>query len=183
MISAVDLLGKVAGMDVKYVEGTTGYIDTNFVGEANAALDFLKGDDKTPGGDLAYIHIEAPDECGHRGEAANKVKAIERIDRLVLGTILKAHAAGDLDVVSTQKDEQGKTVEIREEVRLKILIAPDHATPLSLKTHTSEPVPFLIYDSGLAKKSGVRVFDEDSAKKAGIFLEEGHELMERFVGE
>jgi 2,3-bisphosphoglycerate-independent phosphoglycerate mutase len=173
MISAVDLLrgiGKIAGMDVKYVEGTTGYIDTNFAGEAQAAVDFLKGD-----GDLAYIHIEAPDECGHRGEVANKVKAIERIDKLVVATILKAFKNGEF----ATKNEKGEL----EEARLKILITPDHATPLNLRTHTSEPVPFLIYDSGFDRGSPVRIFDEKSAKSTGIYIEEGHTLMDRFVGD
>jgi 2,3-bisphosphoglycerate-independent phosphoglycerate mutase len=181
MVSPVDLLrgiGKVAGMEVIHVEGTTGYIDTNFAGEAQAAIDFLNR-----GGDLAYIHVEAPDECGHRGEVLNKVKAIEKIDKHILGTILKAHGNGELDVITIPEDDgkKGKKKEIREPVRLKILIMPDHSTPLNLRTHTSEPVPFLIYDSGLERRSGVRIFDEASARGTKIFIEEGHELMERFV--
>jgi 2,3-bisphosphoglycerate-independent phosphoglycerate mutase len=160
MISAVDLLkgiGKLTEMDVLHVEGATGYIDTNFIGKAQAAIDSLKN-----GCDLAYIHVEAPDECGHRGEVENKVKSIELIDELVLGTIMKAFERGELGEA------------------LKIMIAPDHPTPLSLMTHTRDPVPFLIYDSSNAK-SGVLVFDEVSAKGTGIYLEKGHELMRKFV--
>jgi 2,3-bisphosphoglycerate-independent phosphoglycerate mutase len=167
VISAVDLLkgiGKIAEMDVLHVEGATGYIDTNFVGKAQAAINSLKGGkDETDGVDLAYIHIEAPDECGHRGEVANKVKSIELIDELVLGTILKAHKNGELG-------DEG----------IRVLISPDHPTPLCLKTHTREPVPFLIYDSAEVK-SGVKIFDEDSAANTGVYVEKGHELMRRFI--
>ncbi|MCL2071036.1 MAG: cofactor-independent phosphoglycerate mutase [Oscillospiraceae bacterium] len=158
MISAVDLLkgiGIIAEMELLHVDGATGYIDTNFAGKAEAAINSLKN-----GKDLAYIHIEAPDECGHRGEFANKVKSIELIDEIVLRSILKAF-----------KGE-----------RVKILIAPDHPTPLCLKTHTRDPVPFLIWDSGVSDKdSGVSVFDEYSAASTGVYIEKGHELMRRFT--
>jgi len=161
MISAVDLLkgiGKIAGMDVLHVEGATGYIDTNFCGKAAAAIDWLKN-----GGDLAYIHLEAPDECGHRGEVDNKVKAIELIDELVLGAILKAFDSGEFG-------GQG----------LRILIAPDHPTPLNIKTHTRDPVPFLIWDSQV-KHSGVEAFDEFNAENTGIYIEKGYQLMRKFL--
>jgi 2,3-bisphosphoglycerate-independent phosphoglycerate mutase len=161
LISAVDLLkgiGRLTDMDVLFVEGATGYIDTNFEGKAQAAIDSLKN-----GADLAYIHIEAPDECGHRGETANKVKSIELIDELVLGKILSAFKNGELGS------------------RVKIMIAPDHPTPLCTKTHSRDPVPFLIYDSDADNESGVQVFDEDSAAGTGIYIEKGHELMERFI--
>ena len=158
MISAVDLLkgiGIIAEMELLHVDGATGYIDTNFAGKEEAAINSLKN-----GKDLAYIHIEAPDECGHRGEFANKVKSIELIDEIVLRSILKAF-----------KGE-----------RVKILIAPDHPTPLCLKTHTRDPVPFLIWDSGVSDKdSGVSVFDEYSAASTGVYIEKGHELMRRFT--
>ncbi|MCL1788782.1 MAG: cofactor-independent phosphoglycerate mutase [Oscillospiraceae bacterium] len=156
MISAVDLLkgiGKIAEMETLEVEGVTGYIDTNFSGKAKAAVDSLKS-----GQDLVYIHVEAPDECGHRGETANKIKSIELIDELILGTILK--------------EFKGEP--------LKILITPDHPTPLSLMTHTREPVPFLIYDSS-ETKSGVACFDEKSAESTGYLIEKGHELMRKFI--
>jgi 2,3-bisphosphoglycerate-independent phosphoglycerate mutase len=179
MVSAVDLLrgiAKTAGMEVKYVEGTTGYIDTNFAGEAQAAIDFIKD-----GGDLAYIHIEAPDECGHRGETENKITAIERIDKFVLGAIHKAHQLGEFDTKTQVQTPDGKVEEKIEPVRIKILICPDHATPLALKTHTSDPVPFMIYDSGVDRKSQLRMFDEISAKSTDIYIDEGHTLMERLL--
>lgn len=156
MISAVDLLkgiGKFTGMKVIDVEGATGYIDTNFGGKAKAAIDSLKS-----GSDFVYIHVEAPDECGHRFETENKVKSIELIDELILGPILKEFDG--------------------EEIR--VLICPDHPTPLALKTHTNAPVPYLIYDSGRAEK-GVDNFCEESAEKTGNYVGVGHTLMERFL--
>ncbi len=156
MISAVDLLkgiGKFTGMEVIKVEGATGYIDTNFSGKAEAAIDALKR-----GNDFVYIHVEAPDECGHRFEIQNKVKSIELIDQLILGPILKAFDGEDI----------------------KILICPDHPTPLALKTHTNAPVPYLIYDSRKSEK-GVEKFCEEEAEKTGRFVKVGHTLMEHFL--
>ncbi len=156
MISAVDLLkgiGKFTGMEVINVPGATGYIDTNFSGKADAAINALKN-----GNDFVYIHVEAPDECGHRFEIENKVKSIELIDKLILGPILKAFEGEDI----------------------KILICPDHPTPLALKTHTNAPVPYLIYDSR-KKNNGVDRFDEESAEKTGVFVKIGHTLMDRFL--
>lgn len=156
MISAVDLLkgiGKFTGMKVIDVEGATGYIDTNFGGKASAAIGALKD-----GCDFVYIHVEAPDECGHRFEIENKVKSIELIDELILGPILKAFEGEDI----------------------KILICPDHPTPLALKTHTNAPVPYLIYDSGKIEK-GVDRFCEEEAEKTGNYIPVGHTLMERFL--
>lgn len=156
MISAVDLLkgiGKFTGMKVIDVEGATGYIDTNFGGKAKAAVDALR-----KGNDFVYIHVEAPDECGHRFETENKVKSIELIDELILKPVLDEFEG--------------------EEIR--ILICPDHPTPLALKTHTNAPVPYLIYDSGKAEK-GVDNFCEESAEKTGNYIGAGHMLMERFL--
>ena len=156
MISAVDLLkgiGKFTGMKVIDVEGATGYIDTNFGGKAKAAIDSLKS-----GSDFVYIHVEAPDECGHRFETENKVKSIELIDELILGPILK--------------EFEGE--------KIRVLICPDHPTPLALKTHTNDPVPYLIYDSGKTEK-GVDNFCEESAEKTGNYVGAGHTLMERFL--
>lgn len=158
MISAVDLLkgiGKFTGMDVIDVPGATGYIDTNFGGKAQAAIDALNR-----GNDLVYIHVEAPDECGHRFEIENKVKSIELIDELILAPILKAFEGQDI----------------------KILICPDHPTPLALKTHTNAPVPYLIYDSR-KKVDGVPKFSEEEAEKTGRFIGVGHTLMEKFLKE
>ncbi len=157
MISAVDLLkgiGKFSGMNVINVEGATGYLDTNFEGKAQAAIDALKN-----GSDFVYIHVEAPDECGHRYEIENKVKSVELIDKKILGPLLSA---------------------LEEYDDYKIMILPDHPTPLALRTHTNDPVPYLIYHKKDEKK-GVDVFCEDSAKSTGIFAPVGHELMEKFI--
>ena len=156
MISAVDLLkgiGKFTGMDVINVEGATGYIDTNFNGKAEAAIKALKS-----GNDFVYIHIEAPDECGHRFEVQNKIKSIELIDELVLKPILQAF--------------DGQPI--------KILICPDHPTPLELRTHTNAPVPYLIYNS-TKNISGTEAFDEKIAEGTGNYIEEGHSLMAHFI--
>ena len=156
MISAVDLLkgiGKFTEMEVINVPGATGYIDTNFSGKAEAAINTLK-----KGNDFVYIHVEAPDECGHRFEIDNKVKSIELIDELILEPILKAFENEDI----------------------RILICPDHPTPLALKTHTNAPVPYLIYDSRKTT-AGVDKFDEANAEQTGNFVKVGHTLMERFL--
>jgi 2,3-bisphosphoglycerate-independent phosphoglycerate mutase len=159
MISAVDLLrgiGKLAGMTVIEVPGATAWIDTNFEGKTMAAVDFLRN-----GGDFAYIHIEAPDECGHRGEAENKVRSIELIDERSLGLLLKEMQGEDF----------------------RLLICPDHPTPLSTKTHTHDPVPFLIYDStkNLAKREESCSFTEETAKSSGQFVPKGYELIHRLT--
>ncbi len=156
MISAVDLLkgiGKFAEMDVIEVEGATGYIDTNFKGKAEAAIKALKD-----GADFVYVHMEAPDECGHRAEVENKVKSIEIIDEQVLGPMLEAFKGEDI----------------------RILICPDHPTPLDLKTHTANPVPYLIYDS-TKEVQGADKFDEAHAEASGIFRPVGHKLINVFL--
>ena len=142
-------------MDVIKVDGATGYIDTNFDGKAQAAVDALKS-----GKDFVYIHVEAPDECGHRHEVDNKVKAISLIDEKILGKLLDEF-----------KDED-----------IKILICPDHPTPLELRTHTNAPVPFMIYDSR-KKLDGVDCFCEESAAKTGDYIAEGHTLMSSFLAD
>lgn len=154
IVSAVDLLkgiAKCAGMDAPQVDGATGYIDTNFAGKAAAGIEAFKN-----GCDLVYLHFEAPDECGHRGEAQNKVKAIELIDSLALAPMLEyLRGCGD---------------------DYRILVMPDHPTPLETKTHSREPVPFLIYDSRRNEK-GVSCFTEQSAADTGIFIEHGPDIM------
>ena len=158
MISAVDLLrgiGKFTGMDVIKVDGATGYIDTNFDGKAQAAVDALKS-----GKDFVYIHVEAPDECGHRGEIENKVKAIELIDEHILKPVT--------DFLRTFDD-------------FAVLVCPDHPTPLSIRTHTSNPVPYLIYDSKNEVDSGVSKFCEEEAKKTGNYIEKGFTMMDYFL--
>lgn len=158
MISAVDLLkgiAKFGGMDIAEVDGATGYIDTNFKGKAQAALDALEN-----GSDFVYVHMEAPDECGHRHEIENKVKSLEIIDSQVLGYMLP-----ELD---KKYDDY------------KIMILPDHPTPLALKTHVSDPVPFLIYQKS-KEVSGVDSFNEETAKSTGLFIEKGPSLMDYFI--
>lgn len=159
VISAVDLIkgiGIAAGLRSIDVEGTTGNIDTNFLGKAEAAIDELKN-----GQDFVYIHVEAPDECGHRYEIENKVKAIEMIDEQIV------------KVVKTALDEMNEDY--------KIMILPDHPTPLSLRTHTNEPVPFLIYDSNILRENPLQVYDEFSVEKTGIVVTEGYKLMDYFL--
>lgn len=158
VISAVDLLkgiGICAGMNTPDVEGATGYIDTNFEGKAQKAVEELEN-----GSDFVYIHIEAPDECGHRNEPENKVKAIELIDSRVLPIVLEALEKYD---------------------DYKVMILPDHPTPIVTGTHASDPVPFMIYHKKDEKNSGVDSINEETASKTGIFIEEGPSLMGRFL--
>lgn len=158
VISAVDLLkgiGICAGMNTPSVEGATGYIDTNFEGKAQKAVEELEN-----GSDFVYIHIEAPDECGHRNEPENKVKSIELIDSRVLPIVLEALEKYD---------------------DYKVMILPDHPTPIVTGTHASDPVPFMIYHKKDEKDSGVDSINEETASKTGIFIEEGPTLMGRFL--
>lgn len=158
VVSAVDLLkgiGICAGMETPEVAGATGYIDTNFEGKAQAGIEAFKN-----GCDLVYLHFEAPDECGHRGEAQNKVKAIELIEERALKLML--------DYLDDSGDDY------------RILIMPDHPTPLDIMTHSSEPVPYLIYDSRTEKK-GVASFTEALAKSTEIFVENGPDVMDKLL--
>lgn len=161
VVSAVDLvkgLGICAGMEVISVPGATGTIDTNFTGKAQAALDFLKNR-----GDFVYLHMEAPDECGHRHEVQNKVKSIELIDEKVVGPIKEA-----LDGLDDYR----------------ILVMPDHPTPLALRTHTHDAVPYLIYDSRYPEiRSDNRKYTEADAGNTGVYIGEGYTLMHRFLQE
>jgi len=159
MISAVDLLkgiGKFSNMNVVDVKGATGYIDTNFEGKAQAAINEFKN-----GQDFVYIHVEAPDECGHRNETENKVKSISLIDKLVLAPVV---------------------AELEKMGDFRVLVTPDHATPLSLKTHTNDPIPFFIYDS-TKKYDGVNGFCEKTAEATGWYIENGFTIMSEFTGE
>lgn len=158
MISAVDLLKGIAicaGMNSVDVEGATGYLDTNFDGKCKAAIEEFK-----KGADLVYIHVEAPDECGHRGEIENKVKAIEMIDEHILGPVVEFLKGYD---------------------DFAVLVCPDHPTPLSIHTHTSTPVPYLIYDSKNEINSGVKVFCEKEARETGNYIEKGFTMMNYFL--
>lgn len=156
VVSAVDLIkgiGRCAEMEVAEVEGATGYIDTNFEGKADAALDLLTRND------LVYIHFEAPDECGHRNEPENKVKAIEMIDSRVLPRLLEGLKAYD---------------------DYKIMILPDHPTPIVTRTHASDPVPYLIYHKN-KEVTGVATINENTAKSTGVFIDHGPDIMAHFL--
>ncbi len=158
MISAVDLLkgiGFGTGMDVIEVSGATGTVDTNFDGKAEAAIDALKR-----GKDFVYIHMEAPDECGHHGDLEGKIKSIELIDEKVVGPVTKYLKSSGED--------------------FKILITPDHPTPIALKTHVHDAVPFVIYDSRNANGSGL-VYNEENAASTDVYIEPGYKLMEKFL--
>jgi 2,3-bisphosphoglycerate-independent phosphoglycerate mutase len=157
VISAVDLIkgiGIYAGLEVIPVPGATGYLDTNYYGKAEYGLRAVEK------GDFVYIHVEAPDEASHNGDLKAKLAAIEAFDEKVVGTI-----------VTGMKDRGDH----------RIMVLPDHPTPLELRTHTDDPVPFVIYDSTQKRSPGVGGFNEGEASKSGIFIEEGHKLMERFV--
>jgi 2,3-bisphosphoglycerate-independent phosphoglycerate mutase len=156
VITAVDLLKGIAmhaGLDVIQVPGVTGYFDTNYVGKAEYAVNSLRSRD------FVAIHVEATDEAGHMGDVKLKIKAIEDVDRLVLGTLRKA---------------------LKEFGAYKILLLPDHYTCVETRTHARDPVPFFIYSSG-EKKEGPEKFCEKSSKKSGFILNEGHRLMNFFV--
>ena len=157
VISAVDLIKGIAicaGMESIDVEGATGNYDTNFEGKAKAALDALMG-----GSDFVYIHLEAPDECGHQGDVEHKVQSVEWIDEKVIGYLRK-----ELE---------------RMNIEYKMMVLPDHPTPIRLKTHVSAPVPYLIYDSTKPAETQRR-YTEKEAETAGRFIAEGHRLMEHF---
>ena len=159
IISAVDLLkgiAKCAGMNAPEVEGATGYIDTNFEGKAECAIKELESKD------FVYIHIEAPDECGHRNEPENKVKSIEIIDEKVLSKVV--------DALEKYDD-------------YKIMVLPDHPTPIVTMTHAGDAVPYMIYQKSKAADNGVATFTEATAKATGNYTEVGHTLMDKFIAE
>lgn len=159
MISAVDLLKGIAvgtSMKVITVEGANGGLDTNYEGKAQAAVDVL-----TSGGcDFVYVHLEAPDEMGHQGSVERKIRAIENLDsRLIKPVVEGLRAAG-------------------EEFRMMVL--PDHPTPVSIRTHSAENVPYLLYDS-TAERRRVARYNEREAAETGILVEEGHKLIDRLL--
>lgn len=158
MISAVDLLkgiGKLAGMEVIEVEGATGNYDTDFSGKAEAALAALK-----KGADFAYIHIEAPDECGHHGDVEHKIYSIEQIDEKVVRRVVEGLR------------EFGEP--------FSVMVLPDHPTPIKTMTHCSDPVPYLIYRSN-EPVIGTAKYDEAHAEASGKFVQSGVDLMKRFL--
>ena len=159
VISAVDLLKGIAicsGMSTPEVEGATGYIDTNFEGKAEAAVKELAN-----GKDMVYIHLEAPDECGHRNEPENKVRSIELIDQRVLPIVLEALEKYD---------------------DYKVMILPDHPTPIVTKTHAADPVPYMIFQKS-KPQNGVDTINEETASATGVFVEDGPSLMPHFLND
>jgi len=138
------------------VEGATGNVDTNYDGKAQAAINAILG-----GADFVYLHIEAPDECGHRGEIENKIKAIELIDEKIVGPVFDALSKSGQD--------------------FKMLILPDHPTPLSTKTHSRDAVPFILYDSTNPASGADGTFTEQNARAAQIIFNEGYKLTEEFL--
>jgi 2,3-bisphosphoglycerate-independent phosphoglycerate mutase len=152
VISAVDLIrgiGVNAGLDIIHVPGATGYIDTNYRGKAEYAVDALNSRD------FVYLHVEAPDEAAHGGLLKEKIEAIENFDRLVVGTIINSlPQIGDC----------------------RILVTPDHPTPVAKRTHTRDPVPFVLYDSRCDFASSALAYSEKEARQTGYKVQ-GHQLM------
>lgn len=161
MISAVDLLKGIAvgaGMDNKHVEGANGQLHTNYEGKAQAAVDALTKE----GYDFAYIHVEAPDEMGHQGSVERKVQAIEYLDDRVIRYVKEA------------MDASGEAY--------RMLVLPDHPTPIEVRTHTTEPVPYLLYDS-TKPQAHAWSYDEKAAKLSGNYEPLGHHLIEKLFGD
>lgn len=159
MISAVDLLKGIAvgaGMEVCQVPGATGSIDTNYEGKAQAAIDALLRD----GCDYVYIHVEAPDEMGHQGRIQDKVKSIEYLDSRLIARVKQAMEEANED--------------------FRILVLPDHPTPIRIRTHTADPVPYLLYDSTRQLKKRER-FTEEAARNANNFEPNGYRLLEKLM--
>jgi 2,3-bisphosphoglycerate-independent phosphoglycerate mutase len=157
VISAVDLIrgiGLAAGLEIIEVPGITGYLDTNYAGKAAYALEALNRHD------LVYVHVEAPDEAAHNGDAQAKIRALEDFDRLVAGPVIDG---------------------LRECPQHRILLSSDHRTPVPLRTHSREPVPFVLWGTGLPA-DGLRAFGERAAEAGSLHPEHGHELMDYLVG-
>ena len=159
IISAVDLvmgIGMLADMKIIQVEGITGNYETNFAGKANAAVDELLN-----GLDYVYIHMEAPDECGHHGDYKNKVYSIEQIDNIVVKTIIDRFTEAGEDFA--------------------MLVCPDHPTPCAIKTHLSDPIPYLLYTNVKNLSNGAKRYTEDEAKATGEYVPEGYKLIEKLI--
>ncbi len=160
VISAVDLmkgLGICAGLRAIDVPGATGYLDTNYEGKVSAALDALEQDD------FVYLHVEAPDEASHKGSLEEKIQAIEEFDGRIVGPVL---------------DGLRKRFE-----HFRLMVLPDHPTPLCIKTHASDPVPFIICSSAdlVQQPSAQRCYSEQDARAAGLFIPDGYTLMNRLI--
>jgi len=161
-ISAVDLIhgiGRAAGLTPLHVDGATGYIDTNYTGKADALLTALEY------ADYVYLHVESPDESGHEGNLEHKLQAIEDFDKKIVGPVLEGLKKFDC---------------------YSVLIMPDHPTPISIKTHSSDPVPFCMYRSDgwtdlTLNDRKAREYTEEAASATGLFLKEGHRLIELMI--
>lgn len=157
-VTAVDLVRGIArliGWDVIEVEGATGYYDTNYAGKGRAAIDALRDHD------LVVVHVEATDEAGHNGDAREKVRALEAVDREIVGPLLEALSSGG------------------EEWRM--LVSPDHETPVELRSHERQPVPFAMIGSGIVPGLAGGMMTEAAARASGMHVAVGHELMEYFL--
>lgn len=162
MISAVDLLKGIAvGAEMKNieVEGANGGLNTNYEGKAKAAVDTLLKD----GSDFVYIHLEAPDEMGHQGSVERKIKAIENMDARIIKPLTEALDASGEDY--------------------RLLVMPDHPTPICIRTHSSNPVPFLIYDSRKDLEKTWNYNEREASESGNVVIEEGYELIDRLLGE
>jgi 2,3-bisphosphoglycerate-independent phosphoglycerate mutase len=159
MVSAVDLLKGIAvgaGMGVALVEGANGGLNTNYEGKVEAAVNAVTKE----GYDFSYIHVEAPDEMGHQGSLERKLKAIEYLDTRVIGPVAdKMREAGE---------------------DFRLLVMPDHPTPISKRTHTSDSVPYMLYDS-TAEQHNTWNYNEEEAAKSGNNIPEGSKLMDKFL--
>lgn len=158
VVSAVDLVkgaGRLAGLEVLEVEGATGYYDTNYDGKAQAALKSLKRHD------FVFVHIEAADEAGHNGDLRQKIIAIENFDSKVVGTILKG---------------------LKAYKNYRVLVIPDHLTPVAKRSHVADPVPFTIFGTGIVPDS-VETFGESSAKASGWLVEDAYNILPRLLTE
>ena len=159
VISAVDLIrgiGKLMGLEVIEVPGATGTVHTNFEGKRDAAINAFE-----KGNSYVYVHLEAPDESGHQGSLSDKIKSIELIDKFIVGPLYE------------YLEKSGE--------EYKILIMPDHPTPLSIRTHSSEPVPFLLVSDKDSEKYKDRIFSEKEAEKTGVFEEYAHVFTDKIL--
>ena len=159
VISAVDLvfgIGRLIGLDILEVPGATGTLNTDYTGKANAAIRAFES-----GTEFVYLHVEAPDECGHQGDRFGKVQAIERIDKDILGPVI--------DWLEMNKTLTGEGY--------RVLFLPDHPTPVDIRTHTDEPVPFLLFDCNKSVGNGANAYNETEAAKTGLVFESGPALL------
>ena len=160
VVSAVDLvkgIGIMAGLEVPDVKGATATVNTDYSAKLNAGLDSLLKKNK----DFLYLHLEAPDECGHRGDIDGKITAIEKIDDLIIKPLIENLSNAKEDFV--------------------LLLLPDHPTPVSLRTHTDDPVPFLLYRSDRDYKQNPKEYSEKIAQESNIYLKEAHTLIDKML--